>query len=647
MTEELKTIDTVDLSPFKKLVMTIGELPTSFVESMTYYEALAWFVNYLQNTIIPTVNNNAEAVEELQELYIELKEFVDNYFDNLDVQEEIDNKLDEMTESGALADIVADYIQLRGVLAYDSVADMKAATNLVNGSFAQTYGFYGANDGGGAKYKIRTITNDDVIDEMFVIAITNNPTLIAELVIENELHTKQIGLKGDDTTDETTKLNTFFSKSILCNKRVIDAGVYKTTGKVNIKGVWKQDSGNNGQKSIIFDNATIHYTGNSGECSVVLYNMFKTYIKGLCITRNSEVNYVSFVGCWHVKCDNFDVKDIHITNESTDITGLTSTSNNIVYLSFDTLFCMGTLYITSTSSNYINCVNFYNSVINPYTNSRDYCVVLGGALSKQEINFTNCDLSYAKYGVFNVLETQTGHCSINCYGCYFDSSIPYFYGDDKKGAVFNNMYYMAPAYSATQIPNLTYHDFVKNTSYTGYGTVGSNLAIANINYVINGNISYTDSSPQAAGDLFGANNANWTLTYITSSLSISGNARKLENAASSVGNRSISVRGIEAPRDGHYLAYARLKITNGSCETVELAFKSTYMDIDFTRLGNNEFIITNDKKATIETGTPLSFNLLFKNASIGMTVEVYEVGVTDGSTYIPNAPLHANAILTA
>ena len=113
MTENLnlKTIDTVDMSPFKKLVMTIGELPSSFVESMTYYEALAWFVEFLEKTIIPTVNNNAEAVAELQELFTVLYTYVHDYFDNLDVQEEINNKLDEMAESGGLQEIIIAYFK--------------------------------------------------------------------------------------------------------------------------------------------------------------------------------------------------------------------------------------------------------------------------------------------------------------------------------------------------------------------------------------------------------------------------------------------------------------------------------------------------------------------------------------------------------
>ena len=70
--ENLKTVETVDTRPFRKLVMTIGELPTSYIESMTYYEILTWFVNYLETVIIPTVNNNGEAVEELQGKFTEL-----------------------------------------------------------------------------------------------------------------------------------------------------------------------------------------------------------------------------------------------------------------------------------------------------------------------------------------------------------------------------------------------------------------------------------------------------------------------------------------------------------------------------------------------------------------------------------------------
>lgn len=81
-------------------------IPLAFDESMSYYETLCGLLYYLKNTIIPVVNNNAEAVAELQKLYIELHDYVENYFDNLDVQEEINNKLDKMVEDGTFDKII-------------------------------------------------------------------------------------------------------------------------------------------------------------------------------------------------------------------------------------------------------------------------------------------------------------------------------------------------------------------------------------------------------------------------------------------------------------------------------------------------------------------------------------------------------------
>lgn len=98
------------LRPFTRFCCTIGNIPTSYMESLTYEEQLLWLCDYLENTVIPTVNNNAEAVEELQNLYIILKNYVDNYFNNLDVQEEINNKLDNMVVTGAFNVIVKNYL---------------------------------------------------------------------------------------------------------------------------------------------------------------------------------------------------------------------------------------------------------------------------------------------------------------------------------------------------------------------------------------------------------------------------------------------------------------------------------------------------------------------------------------------------------
>ena len=69
-------------------------IPLAFDESMSYYETLCNVLDQLktQNEVI---NNNADVIEELEY-------FVSNYFNNIDVQEEINNKLDEMVEDGTM-----------------------------------------------------------------------------------------------------------------------------------------------------------------------------------------------------------------------------------------------------------------------------------------------------------------------------------------------------------------------------------------------------------------------------------------------------------------------------------------------------------------------------------------------------------------
>ena len=185
------------ISPFILFCQKV--IPLAFDESMSYYECLCALTNYLYNEVVPAVNNNADAVTELQN-------YVKNYFDNLDVQDEINNKLDEMAESGQLADIVAQYLNLAGVLAYNNVNEMKNADNIVNGSIAKTLGFHEYNDGGGAYYKIRTVTNDDTVDNVTIIAITTDNTLIAELIPSYKMSVKCFGAYGDGIHDDTNAL---------------------------------------------------------------------------------------------------------------------------------------------------------------------------------------------------------------------------------------------------------------------------------------------------------------------------------------------------------------------------------------------------------------------------------------------------------
>lgn len=197
--ETTTSVDVKTLTPFKRFIMTIGILPTSYLESMTYAELVMWFCNFLQNEVIPTVNNNAQAVKELQD-----------YINNLDLQDEVNNKLDEMAESGELQEIITAYLNTKAILTYDTVNEMLSSTNLIDGSYAKTLGFYTANDGGGALYKIRNIDVSDIIDNATIIQLSDE--LVAEFIEDNFVNVKQLGAKGDNSTDDTDIINIALTK---------------------------------------------------------------------------------------------------------------------------------------------------------------------------------------------------------------------------------------------------------------------------------------------------------------------------------------------------------------------------------------------------------------------------------------------------
>lgn len=150
------------------------------------------------NQIIGSVNNQNKTIADYIQKFIDLKDYVETYLNNLDVQDEINNKLDQMSQNGQLADIIAQYLQAQAVFGFDTIAEMSASESLAKGAICKVLGKTSYQAGDGGFYKIRTITSDDVVDGVNIVAITHDNTLIAELITNYTF----------DKLEEYVKINT-------------------------------------------------------------------------------------------------------------------------------------------------------------------------------------------------------------------------------------------------------------------------------------------------------------------------------------------------------------------------------------------------------------------------------------------------------
>lgn len=388
-------IITENLKPFKKFCMTIGVLPSSYLESLTYQELLLWFCDYLQNTVIPTVNNNAEAVEELQNLYIELKNYVDNYFTNLDVQDEINNKLDDMAESGELQEIITLYMNLNSVLGFNTISDMKNATNLHNGSFAKTFGYQSLNDNNGGFYKIRNKTDDDIIDDISIIQLSSNNNLVAVLIKNN--HIVNYNTVSDMKNDST----------------IIENMIVKTNGYNSLN-----DSGGSFYKIIKNDNSITVDEG--------LYISLNNNLLAQLIVEN-EINPIQF-GCYGDNTHD-DTQNLQkAINTNLPLNGLNKSyliSNSLHLLSYSNLYnfkLYGNTNINGFTGDTLNNVTlkncyFYN--FNSAINLSCYWSLFNN------IQFTNCKTCFDMInGTAQSTLVENKYMNCNCYNCGTFINVP-------------------------------------------------------------------------------------------------------------------------------------------------------------------------------------------------------------------------------
>ena len=116
------------LQPFRYWCQKV--LPLVYDDSLSYYELLCKVVDYLNKTMedVETLHGD---VNNLHTAYEELQNYVNTYFSSLDVQQEINNKLDNMATSGELTTIITPFLEnALSPVFVDSTEEMKDKTKL-------------------------------------------------------------------------------------------------------------------------------------------------------------------------------------------------------------------------------------------------------------------------------------------------------------------------------------------------------------------------------------------------------------------------------------------------------------------------------------------------------------------------------------
>ena len=219
------------LTPFKWFVLENFPFIEADFDALTEWQLFCKLGKEM-NKIINSENTLGTQMENVTNAFIDLQNYVNNYFDNLDVQDEINNKLNEMAQDGTLQEIIAEYLNTKSLLGFDNVSDMINSENLIEGSYAKTLGFHNLNDGGSKIYKKIKEQSATNVNGRTKINLGHDD--LYAISLDDIINVKEYGAKGDGITDDTEAIqfciDTFPHRTIY-----FPAGNYLISQPLNIK----------------------------------------------------------------------------------------------------------------------------------------------------------------------------------------------------------------------------------------------------------------------------------------------------------------------------------------------------------------------------------------------------------------------------
>ena len=217
------------IPPFRAWVQK--SLPAVYDDSLSYSELLSRVIKYLNDVII----NTDGIINEFNELH----DYVYNFFKNLDVQEEIDNKLDQMVEDGTFQQIISEFVSKWACV------NVKACGAKGDGVTDDTKAIQSCLDNGGCvmippgTYKVSSLTINSPctfkgIDKQSCILLVSGSVSLTSTMPEDSnqpsVALRDMYIQSDDSTDNGLNLN---GRGIVLDNVTVDGfqyGIYMNTG---------------------------------------------------------------------------------------------------------------------------------------------------------------------------------------------------------------------------------------------------------------------------------------------------------------------------------------------------------------------------------------------------------------------------------
>lgn len=220
---------------FRRFVLQNFPFIEEDFDALTDYELISKVVEYL-NKVIDTTNYTTEQMAIVTDAFNTLKDYVDHYFDTLDVQDEINNKVDQLVEDGTLQRILnspATTESLGGVIVGDGLQidengklDVKAGSNIT------------VDENGVSETPYQNYLNIDVHETDYSDEVTGTSTHIHYAIIDKSYKPKLV-LSDPEDVNARKKASEFDFE-------------YKPTLMINM-GPWDTSSPYNAYGPIIID----------------------------------------------------------------------------------------------------------------------------------------------------------------------------------------------------------------------------------------------------------------------------------------------------------------------------------------------------------------------------------------------------------